>query len=569
MTSTAPELSAPPRRRHRLRFLILSIIILAYIFMVLRLQPANFFGLMQDDSIYFSSAKAIAAGQGYILPSLPGTPRATKYPILLPWLQSWIWRLDADFPRNMKYAVALNLAFGVLFILLAHSFLCRLDSLLDWEVLVLVFFCALHPTFVFYSVNVMSDVPFAALILAAVLLAERARRNKTAGSLCLLTGLVACLAVLMRLAGLPIAAGIALALFLRHSWQGVALFAAGFCPAILILANSWFAEPSPAPHPFSSSLPGWTQTWLYYTSYRGFRGLEGHSFTLLFNQALYFLFGIPDYFLAPLSHHNIVFWLLSAGLALGLTLFALRSVDFFRVFGSLGFALALYVLTLLLWDYPAWDRFLLPFLPFLAAVMWLGIRNSAEALRRTFNDRRQSDSGTLITCIGLGIALVIFVAAIAWNFAITGREAAILLSNKRGAALNDRFEAYAWLNEHSAVNSRIIASEDAYLFLATGRQSLTFTTIPAADVYDRKRLLSDLDHLTDPARAVNAAYWLTFDDEAEREVIAVRPALISRMREWESKLPLVFRSSHGIVRIYGLACLDAEEAACQPSPVTN
>src|SRR6266566_1235734 len=84
---------------------------------------------------------------------------------------------------------------------------------------------------------------------------------------------------------------------LWHSWQGVALFAAGFCPAILILANSWFAEPSPAPHPFSSSLPGWTQTWLYYTSYRGFRGLEGHSFTLLFNQALYFLFGIPDYFL--------------------------------------------------------------------------------------------------------------------------------------------------------------------------------------------------------------------------------------------------------------------------------
>jgi hypothetical protein len=59
---------------------ILAIILVSYALSVAWLHPTNFFGQMEDDSIYFSSAREIALGHGYILPNLPGTPPATKYP---------------------------------------------------------------------------------------------------------------------------------------------------------------------------------------------------------------------------------------------------------------------------------------------------------------------------------------------------------------------------------------------------------------------------------------------------------------------------------------------------------
>ena len=101
--------------RPALRFLpwiALSAIILIYLCLVIRLHPTNFFGLSEDDTLYFSSAKSIAEGHGYILPSVPGTPPAAKYPILYPWILSWVWRWNPSFPANLSSAVALNLGFG-------------------------------------------------------------------------------------------------------------------------------------------------------------------------------------------------------------------------------------------------------------------------------------------------------------------------------------------------------------------------------------------------------------------------------------------------------------------------
>ena len=61
----------------------------------------NFF----DDAYYFGSAKALAQGGGYIIPNLPGGPPQTKYPVLYPWLLSWVWRWYPSFPSNI---LALN-----------------------------------------------------------------------------------------------------------------------------------------------------------------------------------------------------------------------------------------------------------------------------------------------------------------------------------------------------------------------------------------------------------------------------------------------------------------------------
>jgi hypothetical protein len=543
--------------KHRIRrvvpWFVLPIILVAYSAMVLHLRPANFFGYFQDDTIYFSSAKAMASGQGYILPSLPGTPRATKYPILLPWLQSWIWKLNPSFPANLRFAIALNLGFGFLFILLAHNFIRKFKGLSDNEVLFLTAFCALHPVAVFFSVNLMSDMPFAALVLAALTLADRSWRKDTSWLGFAIAGLASCLVVLMRLAGLPIVAGIALALLIRYSWRGALPFAAGFSPCLLILGKTWFAA-STAPIPFHNGLlPGWTQTWLYYTSYTGFRGLEGHFGVLFFNQVLYFIFAIPDYFVGPLSRSNLILWLVSAGLILLLLLLAFRSGDQLSLSNPLRYAGIFYVLFLFLWDYPAWDRFLLPFLPFMAGALWNGLRLSMIALRDSLATQQGVLGRTSVRCLSL--ALAVFVGAILWNFTVSSRSSTRILSLKRQEFMNGRIEAYDWIRKNTARDSRIIASEDAYLYLYTDRLSVNLTALPPADLYDNKRLQFDLDHLADPAVAVNASYWLTYDDDTQRGLNGFKPEMIARMRELESRFPLVFRSSNGGVRIYDLRCL--------------
>jgi len=59
------------------------------------------FGLWSDDNLYMVTSKALADGQGYRYPQLPGQPWQTKYPILYPLLLALIWRVAPGFPGNV------------------------------------------------------------------------------------------------------------------------------------------------------------------------------------------------------------------------------------------------------------------------------------------------------------------------------------------------------------------------------------------------------------------------------------------------------------------------------------
>src|SRR5262249_30222102 len=71
---------------------LLGPILLLFVVYLRWLGLENYFGQYHDDTVYFSSAQAMAQGRGYILPSIPGTPPQTKYPILYSWLLSAIWK---------------------------------------------------------------------------------------------------------------------------------------------------------------------------------------------------------------------------------------------------------------------------------------------------------------------------------------------------------------------------------------------------------------------------------------------------------------------------------------------
>ena len=183
-------------------------IAILYLAAIVRLHPANFFGVTQDDTIYFSSARTLTAGSGYVLPSVPGTPPATKYPILYPWILSWVWRWNPSFPANLRDALGITVVFGFAYVALAFSFLRRLPGIGNAEALLLTAFCALQPTVLFYSASLNSDIPFAAMALAALLLADRAAQPDARAASAFGCSIVSGLAILLRVLGVPVALGI-------------------------------------------------------------------------------------------------------------------------------------------------------------------------------------------------------------------------------------------------------------------------------------------------------------------------------------------------------------------------
>src|SRR5712671_660881 len=271
MSEIAARLPERTRKARWIVWIALLTIILGYFCLVIRLHPANYFGFSQDDTLYFSSAKAIAEGRGYILPSVPGTPPAIKYPILYPWILSWVWRWNPSFPANLSSALLVNLGFGAAYLITAFAFLRRLPGFSNAAAFVLAAVCAVNPRVLFLSANLMSDIPFATLALGACVLAAKAN-EKTAGlGTAVFCGILTGLSILIRALGIPIAAGLFVAIAIRGGWRKATLFAACVLAFLVTFYSpSVFSTPKISPAAASSCTDSWRMTWLYYTSYAGF-----------------------------------------------------------------------------------------------------------------------------------------------------------------------------------------------------------------------------------------------------------------------------------------------------------
>ena len=541
-------------------------IAILYLAAIVRLHPANFFGVTQDDTIYFSSAKALAAGRGYILPSLPGTPPATKYPILYPWILSWVWRWNPSFPGNLRDAIGITIVFGLAYVALAFSFLRRLPGIGNAEALLLTAFCAFHPTVLFYSASVLSDIPFAALALGAMLLADDAvKRDSRAISAC--SGVVMGLAILLRVLGVPVALGIVAAALARRIWQQAAIFASCTAPAFAWLA--WQAVSSSraaTPAGFDSAGPGFQQSWIYYTSYIGVRKLGMVNLHLvgvvLVGQATYLFTDLPGYFLSPLFHKNIpllfvctlvVFWMVFAGMIREAGRAGWRPVHY---------ALLVTMATTLAWNYTAVPRFFLPFLPLLSASLWLEGKYWTAQLAAVA--RAPGPRSERILAASAQIAMAALALGIGWNFlANKDRAQQRQASADRAALLVEKQEAYDWFKRRAPGDARAVAEEDASFYLYTGHPAMTSIVLRQAGAYDTTYRDEDLQHMTDVAKAIGAGYWLASSDDG-RAWVAARPFVLARLHEIESGLPELFQSSGGHVRVYGLACL--QDPDCRPVP---
>ncbi len=533
------------------------------------MQPTNFFGLTEDDSIYFSSAQALAAGHGYVLPSVPGKPAATKYPIFYPAILSWVWRWNPSFPSNLVDAAAVSAASGACFLILVFLFFRTLRGITEIEALILTAFCALHPLLIFYGGSLLSDLPFAALAFAAMLVADFAMRREARLAWPVICALLAGLSMLTRVLGVPVAVGIAVAGMSRRSWRQVFAFCGSVAPFLVF--DAWRAIFPHVPEmPVAGSAAssfGWTHTWVYYTSYLGAwkQGVPDFAafMKMVENNANFILRGPSDIFLSPrLMPDNPLGHALVAIVTVSALAGLLRQAKI-QEWKPIAFVLPFYVAVILFWNFQdANNRYFLPFWPLFAAGLWVEARHALAMVRKVLWGRRTLAEAAV--AVIFGAAIVALGGAVLWNYVYGSRSLVQAKSRERGALLVSKRAAYEWLARNTPAGTRVIAYEDASLYLYTGREALSPMAAVIANLYEPARLGESLSHLTDLPRAIGAEYWVFSDDDFSNSSDEILPKASARMRELEQALPTVYRSEDGRVRIHELGCvLHPELAGCE------
>jgi hypothetical protein len=135
---------------------------------------------------------------------------------------------------------------------------------------------------------------------------------------------------------------------------------------------------------------------------------------------------------------------------------------------------------------------------------------------------------------------------------------------RRASILQEKEEAYEWIRQNTEASTKIVAFEDVMLYLYTGRQTIRpIAFLPSCCITNQISILrSDLNHITDVPRRVQAGFWLMSDDyfDAEGSI----PLIHAKMIELKSTLPLAFRSREGHVQIYDLSTLAAPSSSDSP-----
>ncbi|MBM3813376.1 MAG: hypothetical protein FJW20_17265 [Acidimicrobiia bacterium] len=383
-----------------------------------------YLGLYHDDAMYFATAKAVAEGGGYMMPSLPVEAAQTKYPPVWPMLLSVVWRVAPEFPANLVWAM------GLIWALYAAA-MVALWRLLEGETrLWVTVLSATLPAMVWAGVVLMSEIPFLLAVFVALGLAERASDNDSVKGIAL-AGLAGGLAYLTRTAALPLFIGVALALTLRRQWR----LGAVFCAAMLPFMAGWHVWTAMQNQPGDAVL-------VWYTSYAGYHRADVAVSRYPAMMAVNF-----GMFLTEASRYVVLpgdFWplrMLVSGVAIG-GVVRLVGQGKLVMYGAFGLV---YSLLLLMHNYAPNPRFLLPVAPLMVA----GFLSFAGAVRL-----RTAWAGVLMLCVNV------------WGVAARVHPSLGADAERLQAAR----PAMEWIKTNTEADARVLSYIDPVVWLHTGRR---------------------------------------------------------------------------------------------------
>ena len=395
--------------------------ILGAIYAIAWFTPAV--GLYHDDGVYLVTAKALAAGHGYTIESLPHAIPQTKYPPLFPALLALFLLVS----QQTQWLKLLPLLCAAGWLAVTFRLLRKMGATANGA-LVLIFLTAISPTVVFLSTSLMSE-PLFALLGAASLLMLLEDRPWTAGAL-------AGLATLTRTAGVPLIVACILTLAIRRRFAG----ALKFCATAMLLAAPWFGwSIARAPRdPYYGAGN--------YVSLNILTSLPANEKLIVFARNFLWLWISPTELLTGFTS---IYALIATLLIFGWCLYVRRQLlpDLF---------VGLYCLMLLCWAWPP-QRFVVPVLPL---VLWMAWRVITRV-------RIQE---------AVAAAVLIIAGAGLWSdgIRVPGALSAGALSPEPQPAddWHEMKRLFSYIRANTPATSILVGNLDPVLFLNTGRKAV-------------------------------------------------------------------------------------------------
>ena len=181
-------------------------------------------GVFNDDGLYLLTAKALAEGQGYVYPHLPGTPPAIHYPPVWPLLLAAVWKVAPAFPASVGWFKLINPVVIAAAAGASVHFGQRQLGLRWWVALGGVAAATLSVPVLLLTNLLLSEPLFLLLLLPTLLVTERLVRDGGVARALFAAVLVALLVLVRTLGGVVLIAGVLLLLRERR-WRETLVFA--------------------------------------------------------------------------------------------------------------------------------------------------------------------------------------------------------------------------------------------------------------------------------------------------------------------------------------------------------
>lgn len=476
----------------------------AYLAWTLRTMPH--LGFYHDDSLYWVSARSLATGNGYRIESLPSQPYQTKYPPLYPALLALIWKLNPNFPQNLPIATLFAWSLLPIF-LIALWFLLRRYGLPRWERNVLLALAACSPVTIVFSFSLMAELLFTALLLATIILAERAGKPEAPLWLAVIAGLLGALAYLTKSVAAPLLLTAPLCLAYQRQFRKAIAFGVAMFPAVA--GWQWWVT--------SHLSHSWDLVTLYYTNYTAYE-----------------IYNVPLHDLPRVVWYNLDGFLQGAGrllifdvpygspyfervIAVAAIAGCVRLTKRTRAYQYPLAALGISAL-LLVWHFPPDQRFVFPLYPLLLMGFATEVRNVCQAVQINWSKPVFADR---FAAAGIG-ALVATIAAVAVFcniFALTRFFPDLFASY--AADLAARRHAYEWIDDNVPSDANVYAYRDPLVFLYTGRRACSLP-IPPKFYYhnDDSAIERMMASTADFARQQRLGYLLLTSEDYYRDLRA-------------------------------------------------
>jgi len=470
-------------------------------------------GVVYDDGMYVVLAKSIATGHGLRWLNLPGTPPATHFPPGYPAFLALLWTIVPRFPANVLLFKLANAVLTAVAGMLTFRFMrerCQMSRMASAGFALAAMLGI--PTLTL-SVMVMSEPLFLALLLIALLMAERVVERRAPGARTLVgLGVFIGVATLVRSHGIALVAALPLVLLMRRRVRDAALCGG----AAIITILPWQLWVSAHAHVVIPALRGDYESygaWLVEGLRAAGPGLLAHTVART-SAELFHMFatlGAPS---LPAALGTVLLLTLSALSAVGLRPFWRRAPV------TLLF-LAFYLAIVLAWPF-APTRFVWGVWPLVLLAPMLGTRELLQwrpATPLTKSSRALLLACALLTVIGYG------------RYTARGYRGRWWGSIARTNAASLR-PLVLWVRTHTRPGDLLAVEGESSVYLYADRQTVPVQTFTAMQYFRPRTPAEDAAVMRDVMRAypVNAVVLWSQTTKAAAHVLATSrpPELVVR-----------------------------------------